>query len=553
MRLVRTAILAFPVVFLGVFLLYPLGKILSMGLSPLAASGASVFFELAESIGLWGLLGSSAAQALASTSLSLLIGLPAAYVFARFDFPLKRLMRTLLSIPFVLPSTVVGSAFIALIGSNGAVERLIGFVSGHPAPELGIVRTLAAVLLAHVFYNVAVVVRIVGGCWAGLDPRTEEAAKVLGAGRAAVFLRVTLRLLMPAIAAAGILVFSFCFTSFGTILILGGPRTGTLETEIYRQAVHLFNLDAAAFLALIQIGFTAVLMLLYSRLQAAMRITLKPGSPALTARKPRSAGEKTMVGLFGFCLTAALALPLAMLAAGSVSTRNGVGLEYWSGLFVNLRGSLFWTSPLTAARNSLFFSLTAVVFSLAIGVPAAYAAASRHRRLPALLDVLFLLPLGVSAVTLGFGFLIALGSPPLDLRSSFLIIPIAHAMAALPLVTRSLTAPLQSMGPGLREAASVLGAGPARAVREVDFPILRPALLGAAAFAFTVSLGEFAATSLLTRPELTTIPMSIYGYLSRPGDLNQGMAFAMSTLLMIACGLGLAAIERARLGGTEIF
>lgn len=550
-RWTRAAVLSLPVAFLCLFLLYPLGKLLVIGLAPLARSGASAVLLIAGTTGLWNLLGSSALQALASTALSLAVGLPAAYVFARLDFPLKRLLRTLLTIPFVLPTTVVGSAFIALIGTGGFIERLIALFSGRAAPELGMIRTLPAVLMAHVFFNVAVVVRIVGGYWATLDPRVEEAAKVLGARAIVVFFRVTLRLLMPAVAAAGILVFSFCFTSFGTVLILGGPRMGTLETEIYRQAVHLFNLPAAAFLALMQLAITTGLMLLYSRFQSAMRITLKPAPPAWTAREPRTAGEKALTVVFGICLTAVLMLPPAMLVVGSLSTRNGISLEYWTGLFVNLRDSLFWSSPMTAVRNSMVFSLAAVAIALVLGVPAAYAV--KGRGIASLLDVLFLLPLGVSAVTLGFGFLIALDAPPLDLRSSVLIIPIAHAMAALPLVTRSIASPLRSIGPSLREAAAVLGAGGMRVLREVDFPILRPALVGAAAFAFTVSLGEFAATALLTRPELMTIPVSIYGYLGRPGELNHGQAFAMSTLLMMACGLGLAVIERVRIRGTEIF
>jgi thiamine transport system permease protein len=164
-----------------------------------------------------------------------------------------------------------------------------------------------------------------------------------------------------------------------------------------------------------------------------------------------------------------------------------------------------------------------------------------------------LLPLGTSAVTLGFGFLISLNRPPLDLRGSLLLIPIAHALVALPLVTRSFLTHLSRLDKGLREAAALLGAGPISVFFRVDLPILRRALLGAAAFAFTVSLGEFAATALLTRPELATIPVLIYGYLSRPGELNQGQALAMSTILMTVCGMGLAAIERVRIKGSEIF
>lgn len=546
MRPVRAAALALPVAFLCLFLLYPLARIIAAGLAPMASSGFAGIAEIARRTGLWTVLGSAAVQALASTALSLLLGLPAAFVFARFDFPLKRLMRTLITLPFVLPTTVAGSAFIALLGSGGAVERIFGV-------DPGIIRTLPAVLIAHVFFNIAVVVRIVGGYWSGIDPRIQEAAAVLGAGRVKAFFTVTFRLLLPAVSAAGLLVFTYCFTSFGTVLILGGPRMATLETEIYRQAVHLFNLPAAALLSLVQIAFTAVLFLVYARLQSAMRTTLKPAPPELTSRKPRSPGEITAVWTFGYGVTAALMLPPAVLVAGSVLTRNGIGLEYWSGLFVNLRGSLFWTPPFKAVGNSLAFSLTAAAIALAVGIPAAYAFRNHGGRpVSTFLDSLFLLPLGVSSVTLGFGFLIALDAPPLDLRNSLLIMPVAHAMAALPLVTRSLAAPLRSMSPGLREAAAVLGAGRLRSLVEIDFPILRPALISSAAFAFTVSLGEFAATALLTRPELTTIPVAIYGLLGRAGDINRGQAYALSVMLMAVCCAVLTVMERVRMRGSEM-
>ena len=167
--------------------------------------------------------------------------------------------------------------------------------------------------------------------------------------------------------------------------------------------------------------------------------------------------------------------------------------------------------------------------------------------------MLFLLPLGTSAVTLGFGFIIALDRPPLDLRGSALLIPIAHTLVALPLVTRTLLPALRGMNPRWREAARMLGASPWQVWREIDLPIVARAALVAAAFAFAVSLGEFGATSLLTRPDLPTLPIVIYSYLGQPGELNHGQALAMGTLLMIVCGAGLVAIERFRPGGLGEF
>jgi len=549
-RIVAAAAAALPVLFLGVFLLYPVARILALGLAPMfgrGASGARELERLLADTGAGHLLLASAGQALLSTLLTLAVGIPAAYVFARFNFPAKAVLRSLLAIPFVLPTVVVGSAFVALIGAGGLAERLAG---------VNLVRTLPAVLLAHAFYNVSIVVRIVGGSWANLDPRLEETARMLGAGRVRSFLRVTLRLLLPSLAASALLVFAFCFTSFGVILVLGGPRIGTIETEIYRQAVHSLNLPAAAMLSALQLVAAGLVMLAYSRLSARAGVVLRLAPGSVTSRAPRSLGEWALVAACGLGPTIGLMLPLAVLAAGSVTTPSGISLQYWISLFRNVRNSIFWVSPAAAAMNSLAFSGLTVALSLALGIPAAYLVARTRKGSPltGAADLLFLLPLGTSAVTLGFGFIISLGAPPLDLRGSVFLIPIAHALIALPLVVRSLVGPLRSIEPGLRESAALLGASPARVRLRIDLPVLRRAFLSAAAFAFTVSLGEFAATALLTRPELATIPVVIYGFLTQPGDLNRGQAMAMSVILMAACALGVAAIERFRPAGTsEVF
>ncbi|GAB3959761.1 hypothetical protein GCM10028832_17370 [Streptomyces sparsus] len=190
-------------------------------------------------------------QAVASTVLTLAVALPGAYVFARFEFPGKQLLRAVVTVPFVLPTVVVGSAFLGLLGRGGLLDDLWG---------VRLDSGVWAILLAHVFFNYAVVVRTVGGLWSQLDPRQEEAARVLGAGRFAAWRRVTLPALAPAVAAAALMVFLFTFTSFGVVQILGGARYATLEVEIYRQTAQFLDLPTAAVLTVLQ--FAAVLALL---------------------------------------------------------------------------------------------------------------------------------------------------------------------------------------------------------------------------------------------------------------------------------------------------
>jgi thiamine transport system permease protein len=290
---------------------------------------------------------------------------------------------------------------------------------------------------------------------------------------------------------------------------------------------------------------------------------MRQAPAAGSRRRPGTPGRWIAVAVFGYGTAALVALPLAGIAAGSLVTRSGIGFGAWASLFQNATGSLFWTSPLDAARTSLAFAAGALVVALAVGLPAAYASAGTLRRegrraagSSSLFDLAVLLPLGTSAVTLGFGFLVALDRPPLDLRASALLVPIAHALVALPLVTRSLSGPIASLDPRLREAAAALGAGPVHSWRAVDLPVLGRAIASAGVFAFTVSIGEFAASALLARPEFATIPVVIFNRLGTPGELNRAQALAMSTLLMAVCGLGVAVIERLRArgpGGGEAF
>jgi thiamine transport system permease protein len=152
-------------------------------------------------------------------------------------------------------------------------------------------------------------------------------------------------------------------------------------------------------------------------------------------------------------------------------------------------------------------------------------------------------------VTLGLGFIITFGR---WLASPWLV-PVAHTLVAFPFVIRALQPALASLPRHLRRAAASLGASPWRSWLAVDWPIVRRATLAAAGFAFTISLGEFGATTLLARPEYPTIPVAIYRYLSVPGALNYGQAMAMATLLMAMTLLGILVIERLRLPGTSEF
>jgi thiamine transport system permease protein len=313
----------------------------------------------------------------------------------------------------------------------------------------------------------------------------------------------------------------------------------------------------------VQLLCTLAFSVLYTRMVARTSVQVNPRAARYNQRRAQNWREKSFVMGLGVLLIIFFVLPILALPLRSVSrleadrgergeVQYGLTGDYYSELFINRRGSLFYVPPFRAALNSLGFAGLTVLFSLLMGFPVASALA-KPGKLERFLDPLLMLPLGASAVTLGLGFIITFNRPPLRLLASPWLIPLAHTMVALPFVIRTLQPALASIPDRLRDAASSLGASPFRTWLAVDWPIIWRASLGAATFAFTVSLGEFGATALLTRPEYPTIPIAIYRFLSQPGGLNYGQAMAMATLLMVLATAGILSIERLRLPGGREF
>jgi thiamine transport system permease protein len=540
----RTATLALaapPLLFLGLFFAWPVVAILATGLAP---EGRLAVDAIAQALGRPWLLDTIAftvGLALAITAASLAIGLPAAWLLARFSFPGRTALRVLLAVPFVLPTVVVASAFLALLGPRGIVPTRLA-------------DSAVAVVIAGALYDVSVVVRLVGGLWAHLDPRTEDAARALGASPWRAFREVTWPLLRPAVVSAASVILLFSITSFGLVLLLGAPGQPTLEVEIWRQASVMLDLSAAATLALIQIGGVAALLVLNARWQERLAVAQRLRPAAEVARPPRTRRERVAVASLGVGLALFVGAPLVALVERSFRVGDAYGLGAWDALVHgSVTRDVVQAAPAEAIATSLAFAVATLCIAGPLGLAAALVVGYRRGWLPRAFDAVVMLPLGTSAVIVGLGFLVALDQPPLDLRASILLVPIAHALVALPFVVRAIAPVVRSIDPRLREAAATLGARPRRVWREVDGPIIGRAALVGGAFAFAVSLGEFGATLFLARPETTTVPVAIGRLLSRPGALAFGQAMALSTVLMVLTALAMVVIERWRTPGSSAF
>lgn len=539
------ALAVVPVAFLGVFFLLPLAGMLAQGFWVDGRPDLSGLPETLSRPRVHRVLWFTAWASLTATAVTVTLGVPVAYALYRLDFPGRQALRAMVVMPFVLPTVVVGVAFRTLLAPSAP----LGF--------LGLDATPVAILAAMVFFNLAVVVRTVGGLWEGLDRRQEDAAAALGASPWQVLRTVTLPALKPGIVSAATVVFLFCSTAFGIVLTLGGLRYGTVETEIYVLTTQFLDLRAAAVLSVVQLLAVVVLLLLAGRTRSARGAALSRDRARTAAR--RRPGRRDLPAL---TVTAAvvvfLAAPLLTLVARSLQVGDRWGLDNYRALGTTGGSNALLVPVWTALENSLRTAVDATMLALLLGLTVAFLVSRpvrgrAERRGRAFLDGLFMLPLGVSAVTIGFGFLITLDRPPLDLRSSPLLVPIAQAMVALPLVVRTLAPVLRSIDPRQRQAAATLGASPWRALLVVDLPVAWRPALAAAGFAFAVSLGEFGATSFLARSDRPTLPVVIYQLISRPGVENFGMALAASVVLGVVTVTVMGAVERLRVGSMGSF
>ena len=521
-----------PVAFLAVFFAWPVAALIGRGIAPGGMLDLGGFGEVFSRPRTLRLLGLTLGQAALASGICVILGLPVAHVLYRLRFRGRALARALVILPFVLPTVVVGVAFRTLLRDT---------------PLDG---TFTAIMLALVFFNIAVVVRTVGTAWEGLDPRQEDAARVLGASPARVFVTITLPRLGPSIAAAASIVFLFCATAFGVVLVLGGTKFGTIETEIYLLTTQFLDLRAASVLSVTQLVIVVALLAVVGRVRGSTQRRVA------VARRIRRTDAPAIAA--AVLITVALAIPVIALVERSLRTPTGYGLDN----FVLLSGTgsrnALVVPVWVALGNSLTTAVQATLIAVLLGVVASLVLSRsprnrNARRALRALDGALLLPLGVSAVTVGFGFLITLNQPPLDLRSSPILVPIAQALVALPLVVRTVLPVLRSIDPRLRESAAVLGATPWRVLRDVDLSVVARPVLAASGFAFAVALGEFGATSFLARPDRPTLPVVIYRLIGLPGGDNFGMAIAASVVLAAVTVAVIALVERLRVDTVGTF
>jgi thiamine transport system permease protein len=495
-------------------------------------------------------IGFTVQQATLSTLASILLGLPGAYILARFDFRGKSLIKALTTVPFVLPSIIVVLGFVIFFGNNGFLNRAIMAVTKIDDPPLKILYSMRAIILAHTFYNFPICIRLVSSIWSRINPNLERAAQSLGARGFRLFTRITLPQLFPGILAAAALIFIFCFTSFAIILVLGGgPKYTTIEVAIYQLAKVNLDLKAGCAFAVIESILSIGFMWGYIKLQ--QRVSFAEGLGREQEKTPFFSLIKGPWGILAvlYLIVTFLIIVAPMLAAvgNSFLRRWGwagntsLSLSWYKKLFFETETSAFTVSYLTAIKNSLFFGLMTVLFSLPLGTLIAYVTTRRRFIGQGLFEAVTMLPLGISAIILGLGYIKAYQYLPWDITGKWYAIAFAHTIIAYPFVIRSTGAVFRKIDPSFVRAAMSLGANRWKAFLRVELPLIKSGLIAGATFAFAISIGEINATLMLYNPKLITIPIAIYRLI---GSYNYFAACALGTILMLICFLVFLLIDK---------
>lgn len=486
----------------------------------LLAIGPDIAGMVHNEASVWPVLWFTVWQAFVSTAICLVIGIPGAYVLYRKSFRGAHLIQSIITVPFMLPSLVVAIAVTEVAAIVGGIDPVI------------------AIILANVFANYAVVVRNIGSQWQTLSKSTEEDSEVSGAGRFRTALKVSLPQLKSSIRASSAIIMLYCASSYGIVLSLGGGQVNTLETAISISVLERLDFAHGALLALLQIGFCLIAFTV-SRWGGTNPLSFTPSF----SKSKRLDRRDAPAAIFSFGVVGLLVvLPIVLVISQAFVSPNGqFTLEnFW---LLNTRGSrdLLNITFFDAALNSIRNIMVSTVVSVLLGILVAFLLAEQSRRrrknktdfLGITLDAAFLLPIGVSSVVIGVGYLITLKGELAWIGASWVLVPLVQSVFAIPLVVRIVYPSLLAVEANTREQAMTDGANGFQLFRNVDYPLLRPVMKTAVAFSALVSLGEFGVASLLTFGDQSTIPVLMYQLISRPGAHNYGMALAVASILTL--------------------
>ncbi len=452
-------------------------------------------------------------ESIASTILSILLGMPIAYILTKYEFRGKSLFSAFSIVPFILPGIVVGFSFLILWGPDGLVPGLINkiFNLNWGISEWGFI----SIILAHAFYNSPLIGAMTSSVWRRIDPEIEEMAEILGCHGLSKFRKVTLPMIYPGLLSASLLTFIFSFTSFEVVLLLGSFKYRTVEVEIYTLFRTKLDFEGAAALSIYQLMIVMILTYMYIKsLEKYSEVRKRGRSAVLLVKKLRiSPLNKESVTIISYLIfyTLFLSIPIGLVIFYSFfdPVLDVFTLKGYTGLLSTVTNPYLGSAPVYAPLNTVFFSTINAIIAVMLGLISAYAIRDRSS-VSIVTSVATFLPLATSRITIGLGMILAFGSIGILYNDTRPLIISSYIIMAYPFATRSVLNGLSKLDPSLIESAEILGMHSYKRFLRVDLPIIAPSITVGAVLAFATGLGEFAATNILYKGNYPTLTVLLY-------------------------------------------
>ena len=522
-----------PMVFLAVFLLYPMGITLVRAFWEPASfnfkftgwsfEGFRQFFSTRMYIRS---LGNSIIVSISVTLLCLLIGVPMGYCVARVKIPGKKLLVSLGILPIIMPSFVGAYTWVILLGNKGIIRVALNWLLNPLGISIPSIYGMFGMILCMTLTYFPFVFQMSYGAFSGANALLEEAGMLMGARRAYIMRTITLPLIIPSLGAAALLVFVRAIGNFGIPAVIGGNNY-VLPTLISFAYQGDGDINFASSIAVINVVITGLVLYVQKRI-VAKREYETISATHTDIKLHESAGARIFASVFCLIILIFSLLPQLTIIVMSFF-RNWTGLLPVGFTFEN-----YASIPKNSSRemfNSFFLSVTATLMCAVFGSILAYITERKKPRGAALLDLSIMAPFILPGTVVSIALLSAFGANSIfKMTGTYLILLISYMIRRTPYVYRSVSANLTQLNPSLEEASTISGATWFYTFRRVSVPLIMPAIISGSVMTLTTLLQELSTTILLYGPKTRTVPIQIY---NKVLENNLGQASALSTILLV--------------------
>jgi iron(III) transport system permease protein len=456
--------------------------------------------------------------------LSLIVGIPFGFFVSRFHFPGKPIIKTLATLPLILPTFIGAEAWILLLGRNGWLTQLFRAV-GVQLPTIygwkGIVLVFTLQFFPYVFL-------MVSAAMTSIDKSLEESARNLGANPLRVFRTVTLPVMMPAIVAGALVVFYMSIENFG-VPVLIGEDFKVLAVQAYNEFISEMggNPSMAGALSMVLIMITLVVTL-------TQKYWVERKSYAMSSLRPPDIIQLRPFPTFCiwfFCVSLVfLSLsPFFVVIISSVTKSQGPVMYFGQFSFKNL-ASAFQIAP-RPILNSFFLATAATLIGMVFGLAVSYLVVRRRGPVTYLLDTLIILPLIVAGTVLGIALAATYNKGMIVLTGTWMILVLAYFIRKVPFSIKTTSSVLQQIDASVEEASINLGVPPVRSFLKVIVPVMLPGIAAGAIIMWVTTLAELSSTIVLYYGPWSTMTVQIFQYV---GSGDFGLASAYGTILILS-------------------